>query len=274
MIVNADASQLYADLPVLSAQPGADDRAAVPHRLYGVLHGAEAGSAASWAMLARAEIDAAHAAGRLALLVGGNGMYLRALLDGIAAVPAIDAVVRAGVRDLDPAAARTALQAEDPAAAARLHPADRQRTLRALEVVRSSGRPLAAWQAAATAGLAATHRIAAIVVTRDRTDLHARVAARIAAMLDAGALAEVATLLARRLPPDRPVLRTIGVAALGDHLAGDTTLDEARQRLLTETRQYAKRQATWWRNQLPDWRRVDASSHPNIQGLSEFFIGG
>ncbi len=276
VIVNADASQLYADLPILSAQPTAADRARVSHRLYGVLDGAEAGSAASWAALARREIDAATASGRLPLLVGGNGLYLRALLDGIADVPEIHAGVRAAVRALDPTAARAALEIEDAAAAARLHPADRQRTLRALEVVRATGRTLAGWQSVGAVGLSATHCVRAVVVTRDRDKVHARCAVRVEAMLGSGVLDEVATLLARGLPADRPVLRTIGVPPLATYLAGDASLAEAGARLLSDTRHYAKRQATWWRNQQPHWRRITGApdDRANADEVSEYITHG
>lgn len=259
-IINADASQLYADLAILSARPGAADMARAPHRLYGTVDGAVACSAAAWAALARDEIDGALAAGRLPILVGGTGLYLRTLLHGIAAVPVIPAAVRETVRALDTQAARAALAAADPDAATRLHPADRQRTLRALEVVRATGRTLAGWQAAATGGIAATHHVVASVIERDRDDLYRRCDARVDAMLVNGALAEVARLLARTLPADRPVLRAIGVAPLADHLAGRATLADARDRIAQDTRRYTKRQSTWWRNQTPDWARLDGAA--------------
>ncbi len=272
-VINADASQLYADLRILTARPADEDMARAPHRLYGVIDGADACSAAAWAALARAEVDAALARGSLPILVGGTGLYLRTLLDGIAAVPAVPADTRAEVRALDTLAARAALETEDPAAAMRLHPSDRQRTLRALEVVRATGQLLAEWQAGATGGLAASHDVRAVVLDLDRAALVSRCDARVDAMLEQGALAEVAELLARRLPADRPVLRAIGVPHLAAHLAGQITLADARDATALDTRRYAKRQATWWRNQTPSWPKVD-SAHIRMNGkMSEYFTG-
>lgn len=271
VVINADASQLYADLAVLTARPGTADLARVPHRLYGVLDGAEAGSAAAWAALARTEIDAALAAGRLPILVGGTGLYLRTLLDGIAAIPEVPAAVRGTVRALDPAAARAALEAEDAAAAARLHPSDRQRILRALEVVRATGRPLADWHGVATGGLLDTHSVSAVVIDCPRELLVQRCDARVDAMLAGGAIVEVERLLARGLPGDLPVMRAIGVPPLAAYLRAETTLEVARDRLAIDTRRYAKRQATWWRNQTPGWPRFDATSMNMNEIVSEFF---
>ncbi|MGI4877917.1 MAG: tRNA (adenosine(37)-N6)-dimethylallyltransferase MiaA [Janthinobacterium lividum] len=254
-IVNADASQVYADLRILSARPDAADMARVPHALYGVIDGAQACSAADWAGLARGAIGVAHAAGRLPILVGGSGLYLRTLLDGIAPVPAIDEAVRATVRALAPADARAALAAEDPAAAARIVPGDRQRIARALEVVRSTGRTLRDWQAAASGGLAAEVDLVAQVVDLPRAALHARLDARLDAMIAAGALDEVAALAARRLPADAPVMKALGVPPLLAALAGTTTLEAAIATTRADTRHYAKRQQTWFRNQTPDWPR-------------------
>lgn len=255
-MINADASQLYTDLPILSAQPPAAERTVVPHRLYGIIDGAQACNTARWAAMARAEIDTALADGRLPIVTGGSGLYLRTLLDGIAEVPPIDAAVRIAVRAMDPGDAHAALQREDPGGAARLAPADRQRTMRALEVVRSTGRPLAHWQTAATGGIAATMAVRGIVVDRPRAELHARVAARFAAMLEAGALAEVERLLARGLDPALPVMKALGVPPLIAVLTGRSTLADAVAAACADTRRYAKRQQTWFRNQTPEWERV------------------
>lgn len=256
VIINADASQLYTDLRLLSARPAPADEARAPHRLYGILDGDDPCSAARWAALARAEIAAAHAAGRLPILAGGTGLYLRTLLDGIAPVPAIDPAVRAEVRALSPAAAHAALARADPASAARLAPADRQRTMRALEVVRATGRPLADWQQALVGGIGGAVTLRPVVVTLPRAELHARIDARFDAMLAAGGLAEAAALAARRLAADRPVMKALGVPALIAHLAGGLSLAEAAARAKQDTRRYAKRQSTWFRNQTPDWPMV------------------
>lgn len=255
MIINADASQLYADLAIVTARPGPADLAAAPHRLYGVLAGDDVCTAARWAAMARAEIAAARHAGRHPIIVGGTGMYLAALVHGLAPVPAIDEAVRAAVRALDTATARAALEREDPAAAARLMPADRQRTLRALEVVRATGRPIGHWQQQREGGLGAA-AVAGFVVERPRAELHARAGARLAAMLADGALAEVVALLDRGLPADAPVMKALAVPQLARHLAGEADLATAMAQALAATRQYQKRQLTWARHQFPDWPRL------------------
>jgi tRNA dimethylallyltransferase len=259
-IVNADASQLYADLPLISAAPGPSERTQVPHRLFGLLDGAVACSAARWAAMARAEIEAAWREGRLPILVGGTGLYLRTLLDGIAPVPRIDPRVREGVRALPPAEARAALEHEDPAMAARLHPNDAQRNARALEVVRATGRSLLAWQAAPPRGglLCGAVALEAHVLDVPRAELGRRIDARVEAMWAAGALDEVRRLDARGLPESLPVMRAIGVPPLRALLHGRLTQEEALARWKLDTRQYAKRQATWARNQTGHWPRIAA----------------
>lgn len=257
-IINADSAQVYADLRVLSARPGDADMAAAPHRLFGHVDGATACSAAHWAAEARAEIAAAHAAGRLPVLVGGTGLYLRTLLDGIAPVPAIDPAVRAAVRALPVADAHAALAREDPAAAARLNPADTTRIARALEVVRATGRPLAAWQAERVGGIGDRLALTAAVLMPPRDWLYQRCDTRFAAMLDDGALDEVARLVARGLDPALPVMRAIGVPEIAALLAGTMTRDEAVAAGSLATRRYAKRQYTWFRHQPPPgWLRID-----------------
>lgn len=254
-IINADASQLYTDLRIVSARPSAVDEARAPHRLYGVLDGDDIANAARWAVMARAEIDAAIAEGRLPILVGGTGMYLGSLIDGIAPVPDIDAGVRAEVRSLETADAAAALAREDPGLASRLKPADRQRLLRGLEVVRATGRSLRDWQQERVGGIAGDFDVRAMLVDVDRQQLRARVAPRLSAMLDAGALDEVAVLMARSLPDDRPVLRALGVAEFAGVLAGTMTSDAAVAAASIATQQYQKRQLTWGRGRA-EWPRV------------------
>ena len=256
VVINADASQLYADLRVLSARPSPGEAARAPHRLYGTIDGDTVCSAATWADLAQGEVTAAHARGALPILVGGSGLYLRALLDGIAPVPPVPDLVRKAVRALEPAKAFAALAREDGVAAARLNPADRQRVSRALEVVRATGRPLADWQGEPSGGLADAVSLHAYVQDYDRDALYARCDARFDSMLAGGALAEVAALLARGLSADRPVMKALGVPPLARHLAGEISLAEAAEMARRETRHYAKRQTTWFRNQSPDWRRI------------------
>jgi tRNA dimethylallyltransferase len=254
-IINADASQLYADLRIVSARPSAAEEARAPHRLYGVLDGDDIANAARWAAMARAEIDAAIAEGRLPIVVGGTGMYLGSLIDGIAPVPEIDARLRAEVRALETADAAAALAREDPALAARLKPADRQRLLRGLEVVRATGRSLRDWQQERVGGITADFDVRAMRVDMDREALRARVAPRLWAMLDAGALDEVAALVARQLPEDRPVLRALGLTEFAAVLAGSLTREAAVAAATIATQQYQKRQLTWGRGRA-DWPAV------------------
>lgn len=257
VIINADASQVYADLHILSARPSADDLVRAPHRLFGTIDGATSCTAARWAGLARAEIAAAHAAGRLPILVGGTGLYLRTLLDGIAPVPAIPAAIRAEVRARDPSDVRAALEAEDPAMAARLHPNDSQRNARALEVIRATGRSLLRWQQSPPeGGLAPEVDLDARVIDWPRSTLNARIDARIDLMWESGAQDEVRRLLARGLPESLPVMRAIGVPPLRALIEGRLTQAEALARWRLDTRQYAKRQSTWLRNQTGHWQRL------------------
>lgn len=265
MIVNADASQVYADLRLLSARPSPEEEARAPHRLFGHVDGAVAHSAAAWAAGARAAIAQAHAAGRPAILVGGTGLYIRTLLNGIAPVPEIDAGVRAAVRALPVADAHAALAREDPAAAARLSPGDTARVARALEVVRSSGRPLAAWQAETRGGIAGRIRLAPLLLLPPRDRLAARIAERFAAMVEGGAADEVRALLARGLDPALPVMRAIGVREVAGWIEGQLPRDEAVAAAVLATRRYAKRQQTWFAHQPPaDWPRISEPPSPEL----------
>jgi tRNA dimethylallyltransferase len=245
-LINADASQVYADLLILSARPGPQETARAPHRLFGTIDGAESCSAGQWAALAREAIAEAWAAGRLPILVGGTGLYLKTLLDGIADVPAIPAEVREAVRALESPALRAALEAEDTSMAARLHPNDRQRTARALEVRRATGRSLADWQQQAAGGLRAEVSLEVHLRLPPREALYAACDARFDSMMEAGALAEVERLAARHLPPALPVMKALGVPPLLAHLAGRLLLEEAVAAAKLETRRYAKRQLTWF----------------------------
>ncbi|HEX8388310.1 MAG TPA: tRNA dimethylallyltransferase, partial [Sphingomonas sp.] len=193
-------------------------------------------------------------------LVGGTGLYLRTLIDGLAPVPEIDEGVRAAVRTLPVAQAHALLAVEDPEAAARLRPTDTTRVARALEVVRSTGRPLSEWQRATGGGIGHAYDLAAAVLLPDRAALVASIDRRLAAMFDEGAIEEVEALLARSLPPDLPVMRAIGVPPVAAHLSGAITRDEALARARLDTRRYAKRQYTWFRNQPPEnWVRAPSS---------------
>jgi len=257
VVINADSAQVYADLAVLSARPRAEDMHGVPHRLYGAWDGAQACSAADWAAAARTEITAAFDAGALPIVVGGTGLYIRTLLDGIAPIPAIDPEVRAAVRAMPVAKAWTALVREDPERARQLAPADTTRVARALEVVRSTGRPLGAWHAAREGGIGDTVDISAVVLMPDRAWLYERCDRRFAAMWDAGAIDEVRALVERRLDPDLPVMRAIGVRDTAAFLSGACDAATAIAAGQQATRNYAKRQYTWMRHQPPaEWPRL------------------
>ena len=256
VVVNADSAQVYADLAVLSARPSPAEMAGIEHRLYGAWDGASACSAADWAEAARREIAALHAEGAVPILVGGTGLYIRTLLEGIAPVPRIDPAVRAEVRALPVAEAHALLQREDPDRAALLHPADTTRIARALEVVRATGRPLAHWQAERTGGIGGEIALHPAILLPDRAWLHERCDRRFAAMLEEGAIGEVEALLARCLDPALPVMRAIGVPEIAAYLRGEASLEAARIRGAASTRQYVKRQFTWLRHQPPqDWTR-------------------
>ncbi len=269
MIVNADASQVYADLRILSARPSPEDEARVPHELFGYIDGAESCSAARWAADAASAIDAIHARGKLPVLAGGTGLYIRTLLDGIAPVPEIDPAIRARVRALPVAAAHARLAMLDPAAAARLAPADAARVARALEVVQSTGRTLSSWQAERSGGIGHRVDLQPLILLPDRTGLIARCDARLATMFDDGAIEEVARLLARNdIPGDAPVRRAIGVPEIAALLHGDLTRDEALAAAQIATRRYAKRQYTWFRHQPPThWPRSESFSTDTINEI-------
>jgi tRNA dimethylallyltransferase len=259
VIVNADSAQVYRDLPVLSAAPTPDERARAEHRLYGYLDGVVACSAADWAEAARREIAEIHGQGRLPILVGGTGLYLRTLIDGIAPVPEIDPEVRAEVRAMNLSDAYAALTAVDRAEAARLNPADTTRICRALEVVRSTGRPIADWRRERVGGIGERIDLIATIMLPPRDWLNERIDRRFVAMVEDGAIDEVATLIDRAdVPIDAPIRRAIGMPELASAALGEIGLDDAIARASLATRQYAKRQYTWFRNQPPQgWTRTE-----------------
>lgn len=254
-IINADSAQVYSELPILSAHPTAVEQASVPHRLFGYLDGDEPCSAAKWAADAKAEISAAHENGSLPVLVGGTGLYLRTLLDGIAPIPVIDANIRANVRALSVADAHAQLQTRDPAMARQIGPTDTSRICRALEVIESTGRSIADWRLEKAGGISGSVELHPLILLPSREWLYARCDARFATMMESGAVGEVEALLACGLPADAPVMRAIGVPEIAAMLAGKLSRSECTERGKIATRQYAKRQFTWFRNQCPSaWR--------------------
>ena len=269
-VINGDALQLYRDLSVLTARPSPEDEARAPHRLYGVLDGSEASSAAWWAESATREVEAAWSQGRLPIVTGGTGLYLRTLLHGIVPVPDIAESVRADVRARMETQGPDALHAElaslDPVTAARLGPRDRQRIARALEVVLATGTPLSQFQQERTGGLADREDVGPIircVILPAREILYERCDKRLESMVALGAIDEVKNLLARDLAPELPVMKAVGVPEFAAFLEKGIELQEAVETAQQATRNYAKRQYTWFRNQCRDWHFIGTHDPEN-----------
>ncbi len=234
VIINADSMQVYRDLRVITARPTPEEEAKVPHRLYGHVDAAVNFSAGHWLADAAAALAEVRAQKRLPIFVGGSGLYLKALTRGLSAVPPIPPAIREGVR-----AAR-----------------DRTRIARALEVVEATGRSLADWHREGLPPLLPPGAFSALFLSPDRDQLYARIDARFDAMLKAGALEEVAALAARHLDPLLPAMKAHGVPTLIRHLSGEITREEAAETGRANSRQYAKRQFTWFRHQLPEFEWV------------------
>lgn len=260
-IVNADSMQLYRDLHVLTARPSAKEERRAPHHLYGVLDGGERCSAGRWAMLAKERIDAVAKRGGTAIVVGGTGLYFRSLEEGLSPIPEVPVEVReqAAARhvELGPAAFRAEVIAQD-ANMARLPEGDRQRLLRAWEVYAGTGKPLSHFQSLPPAPLV-RDVVARVVIEPVREALYARCDARAAAMMDDGALDEVRRLLSRGLDSSLPVMKALGVAEVAGYLKGDLSAEAALSLLQRNTRRFAKRQLTWFRNQAADWPRAEGA---------------
>jgi tRNA dimethylallyltransferase len=264
-VINADSMQVYRDLRIITARPTPDEERRAPHRLYGHVDAAENYSAGRWCAEAAVAL-AARAPHEPAIIVGGTGLYFNALTRGLAAVPPIPAVIRDEVRarlaSEGSAVLHAELKARDPAAAARLKPGDRARITRALEVVLATGRSLLQWHEQGMPASVDLARAAKVFLRPDREELFRRIDARFDAMMAAGALDEVRALAARKLDRNLPAMKAHGVARLIRHLSGEITLAEAVERAKLETRQYTKRQATWFRNQLPQFEWVEPPAAP------------
>jgi tRNA dimethylallyltransferase len=263
VIVNADSMQVYGALRVLTARPSPADEAAAPHRLYGHVPAATRYSVGRWLHDVAVVLDEARRDGRPAIVVGGTGLYFKALTEGLAAVPAIPADLRAALRDESEGVETSVLHARlasvDADDAAAIRPGDRARVLRALEVFTATGRSLAEWRRVAAAPpLVDPATAERMVLDADRAALHARIAARADRMIDEGALAEVEALVMLGLDPDLPAMKAIGVRELMAHKTGALSRQAALAAIVTETRHYAKRQMTWFRHQMADWPRVAA----------------
>ena len=261
LVINADSMQVYRDLRVLSARPSDEDERLSPHALYGTVDGAENFSVSRWLAAASGIIAEAKAAGQMPILVGGTGLYFKALTQGLSDIPTVPAEVRANVRAWAEGRASAELHAalaeRDPITAARLRPSDPQRLLRALEVHAASGQSLAALQARRGTPLVDPERCVAVVLTPEREALRAGIDARFDAMMAQGALDEVRALAARDLDPALPVMRAHGVPPLLRYIAGEIDLEIAVDTGKADTRRYIKRQATFARHQLPDFAWVE-----------------
>ena len=267
-VINADSMQVYRELRILTNRPGPDQETRAPHRLYGVMSVAEACSAARWRDLALAAIAETGAAGRLPILAGGSGLYIRALIDGLSPVPGIPADVRAAARarhaEIGGAAFHAELAARDPEMAARLAPGDSQRLIRACEVIEATGESLAAWQRRPPQGGAYDGPVLTLVLAPPREVLYRACDARFITMVERGALDEVRALVGLGLDPALPAMTALGVPELSRHLAGEMALDDAIAAAQKATRRYAKRQLTWLRHQTAGARVFEAAFSADV----------
>jgi len=261
-IVGADALQIYRDLRVVTARPSREEEAWVPHHLVGTVDAAEGWSVGTWSRAAMQEINEILGRGRPVVVVGGTGLYFRALTHGLAEIPPIPPQVRdqaaADYEAMGEAGFRDRLAQADAAAAARISPGDRQRLVRAWEVFAASGVSLTDWQDRTEPALPAG-AYSAVALEPDRRWLYDRCDLRLETMLAAGALEEVAQLMARDLDPALPILKAVGVRELAAQLRGELTPARALAAAQQETRRYAKRQSTWLRGQMADWPRITAT---------------
>src|SRR5262245_40276817 len=257
MVINADSMQVYRDLRIITARPTPEEEALLPHRLYGHVDAAENFSVGRWLTDAQGALGAARRAGRLPIFAGGTGLYFKALTRGLSAVPPIPQDIRAAVRARLAAEGAAALHDDlarrDGTSAARIRPADGVRIVRALEVVEATGRSLADWHRDGMKPMIAPERAQKVFLDVPRDEIYRRIDRRFDAMMQAGALNEVRALAARGLDPLLPAMKAHGVPWLRRHLAGEMTLADAVAEGKRDTRHYAKRQATWFRHQLPEW---------------------
>ena len=254
VIINADSMQVYRELRILSARPTIEEEGGAPHRLYGHVSGSDDYSVGRWLADAKLEMQACWAIERLPIVVGGTGLYFMALQGGLAEVPPVPADVREKWRGFE-GDLHMELQKRDPTAAAKLNPADKQRIIRALEVMDTTGKSLAVWQDEAKADAFLNHiKVERLFVDVAREELYVRAERRFDAMMEQGALSEVSAL--PLMPRDQPMMKAIGVPELLAHLHGETSLEDAVVLAKTATRQYIKRQLTWWRGQMVNWQLV------------------
>jgi tRNA dimethylallyltransferase len=260
IVVNADSMQVYKELRILTARPSPVDESRAPHRLYGMRPAADAYSVADWLDDVAPLIEAAREGGPPLVIVGGTGLYFKALLDGLSPVPDIPTDVREHWRQTGQRSGCTELHNElasrDPTMAARLRPSDPQRIIRALEVWDATGRSLGEWQELAGTPLLGAEEADMLYVATPRETTYARCDARVDEMIEAGALEEVRHLAALDLPPDRPAMRAHGVPHLTAFLRGQLSLEAAMHQTKLDTRHYVKRQLTWARRNMMSWKPV------------------
>jgi len=261
-IVNADSMQLYRDLRLLTARPSAEEEARAPHHLFGTVDAGDGWSVGRWLRAAVETLGEIAARGRPAIVVGGTGLYFRALTKGLAEIPPVTAETRGEAEGdferLGEAAFRDRLASADPAAAARIAPSDRQRLVRAWEVYAATGAALSDWQQTGEPALPAG-AWSGVALEPPREALYAHCDARLEMMVREGALEEVRALVARGLDPMLPAMKAVGVREFAAHLRGETSLAQALEAAQRETRRYAKRQLTWMRGQMADWPRITAA---------------
>lgn len=262
VVINADSMQVYKELRVLSARPDDDEIARAPHRLYGVLSGAEACSAGKWREMAMAEIADCHAKGKLPIITGGTGMYLNALTAGIAPIPDVPTRIRESVMaelaEMGHAAFFEKFKRDDPKTAAKLDGNNTQRMIRAAEVFAHTGRGLASWHTEPVITPPENMKFKKLCYMPPRDILYDRCNRRFDLMIEKGAIDEVRDLIAMNLPETAPVMKAVGVRELSAYLLGTTDLETARELSQRETRRYAKRQLTWFRHQMTDKEIIDA----------------
>lgn len=274
VIINADSMQVYREIPVLSAQPTLDEQQDVPHKLYGVFPASEPCSVVRWIDMAKKAIDETHSLGRIPILVGGTGLYLKSLMYGIAEIPDIPSEVRSNTQDLLKEVGNDMFHAmlaeKDPVMAVKIQPGDSQRMLRAYEVVEHTGTSLNIWQNMPTNALYPEESFLALFINPEREILYESCDSRFLMMIENGAIDEVMELDQQGYDTDLPAMKALGVPQLLEYIHGDTVLHTAISQAQKATRNYAKRQVTWFRHQLPNVVEV---SYDEIKDSIEFVKG-
>ena len=275
-VINADSMQVYRELRVLTARPAPEEEAVVPHRLYGHVGVAESYSVAAWLADVEVAIAETRARGSVPVIVGGTGLYFMALTRGLSPIPVIPDEIRRRWRQAGQELAATELHKElarrDPVTAGRLRDSDRQRIVRALEVIEATGEPLAHWQEKPGTPMFHSDEFIGLVVDRPRDELYARADQRFDQMIAGGGLEEAETIRSMQLDPELPAARAVGLPPLIAHLEGQMSLEEAANVAQRDTRHYIKRQMTWLRRNMIAWRRINANEMERISGLGITFV--